>query len=420
MSGHRAGKAQRLLGAACLAALAGAAPLRAQRSLVLAEPRGTAVALALDLNVGGASEPGEQAGVARLAADAILEGVRPALTELGASARLDCDRFGLRLTLLAPLSTWLAAAGLFLEAVFHPQVRAEAFDSARARLLRLLGFREGDPAAEIQAAAHEALFGETHPWARGACGRRDTVERLSVAEAEAAATARFTPARAAGAIAGPVEPATAEALLARTLGDTRLPTLLPVPDPPPQPGTRYVPSPMVTAWVAVVFPLPAQPDDEATRLLAYSLRESLRPSPDRPRVVDAAAEVERFGGGGALVVYVAADPEGAHGWAARVQALVDSAAAGPLDAPAFDLLLRRYRGERLLEQATPEARAADAADRLFFDHAYAPPAQRIDALTPARLRSAAAGLGRPALAYLGPNPPGAGGASSLDRAPRRE
>ena len=404
-------------GAVLIGLMALATPALAQRILVLPEPRGTAVALAIDLNAGGIWDPAEQAGVSRLAAESILEGLRPELRVLGASGRLDCDRFGLRFTLLAPPSTWRAAAGLFLDALFHPSIQADALDTARARLVRSLRFQEGDPAAEIRTAAHEALFGVSHRWARGACGRAETVEPLTVDDAQAAAAQRFTPARAVGAIAGPVPPEDARALLARSLGDTRLPMLLPLPEPPSLPGSREVESPTITAWVALVFPLPRELDDEATRLLAFHLTEAVRPSPDRPHVVDASAEVERFGGGGALVVYVVTEPEDAPAWPGRVQALLDSAAAAPLDAPAFDLLRRRYRGARLLALATPDARAADAADRLFFDRAYVPPAQRIDALTAARLRTAAAALGPPAVAYLGPNPPGS---SSLDGAVHHE
>ncbi len=401
----------------CALALVGAAgPARAQRTQVLPEPRGTAVALSVDLNAGGIWDPAEQVGVSRLAAETILEGLRLELAALGASGRLECDRFGLRFTLLAPPSTWRAASGLLLAALFRPSLQPEAFDTARARLLRTLRFQEGDPAAEIRTAAHEALFGETHRWARGACGRPETVDSLTRDQAQAAASQRFTPARAAGAITGPLTRDEGQALLVRHLGDSRLPTLLPQPDPPPLPGTRELESPTVTAWVALAFPLPREPDDEATRLLAYQVEDAVRPSPDRPHVVDATAEVERFGGGGALVVYVVADPDAARGWAERVQALVDSAAAAPPDSAAFDLLQRRYRGERLLSLATPEALAADAADRLFFDHAYVPPPQRVDALTPARLRSAAAALGPAAVAYLGPTPPAS---PSLDRVLRR-
>jgi hypothetical protein len=81
---------------------------------------------------------------------------------------------------------------------------------------------------------------------------------------------------------------------------------------------------------------------------------------------------------------------------------VDAIADGALDDDEVDALLLRYRGHRLDALATPEARAADAALQLFFDHAYRPPEERLDALDPAALRRAAASLGPPAVAMLGP------------------
>ena len=390
-------------------------PAGAQQTLVLPESRATVVALAVDLAAGGVRDPAPEAGVSRLAAEAILEGLRPRLAARGAVARLECDAAGLRLSLLAPPSTWQESASLFLEGLFHPEIAAEAFDSAQRRLLRSLRFQEGDPAAEIRSAAHEALFGPEHPWAHGPCGRVETLDSLPLGSARAAAQ-RFSPERATAALTGPFAPAEGSAFLARVFGDGRLPILLPLPQPPPLPGSRDVQSPTVTVWVAIAYPLPAQPDDEATRLLAYRIAQAVRPSPDRPHVVDAAAQVERFGGGGALVVYVAADPVAGRDWVPRVLDLVDGAGSATLDAPAFGLLLRRYRGQRLLGLAAPEALAGDAADRLFFDHAYAAPEARVDALTPERLRAAAAALGPPAVAYLGPNPgDSATRARSLDR-----
>lgn len=400
-------------GALALAAVLLAAPgARAQRTLVLAEPHGTAVALTVDLNAGGIWDPTPQAGVSRLAAEALLEGARPALTRLGASAHVDCGQFGLRFTMLAPPSTWRAAAELLLDAVFHPRVEEGAFESARMRLLRSLSFQAGDPAAEIRTAAFEAFFGAGHRWARGPCGQEETIRAVTVEDARTAAALRFTPARATAALTGAFVRQDAADLLERSFAGERLPLLLPLPEPPPLPGSREIESPAITTWLAVVFPLPREPDDEATRFLAARMLQALRPSPERPEVVDAAVEVERFGGGGALVTFVAAEPRRARVWAERVRALVDSAAAEPLDAPAFRLALRRYRGARLLALETPEARALDAADRLYFDHAFQPPDARIAGLTAERLRSAASALGPPAIAILGPAP---AGSASLER-----
>ncbi|HEX9106741.1 MAG TPA: hypothetical protein VF832_05930, partial [Longimicrobiales bacterium] len=309
-------------------------PLQAQRTLLLPEPRGTIVALAVDLAAGGVRDPASQAGVSRLAAAAILEELRPRLAEQGAVARLDCDRAGLRLTLLAPPATWKESASLLLDGMFRPEIAPEAFDSAHESLLRSLRFQEGDPAAEIRTGAHEALFGQEHPWAHSGCGQVETLDSLTLEQAAAAAR-RFSPERATAALTGPFLPAEATALLARVFGVSGLPVLLPRPQPAPLPGTRDIQSPTVTVWVAIVYPLPAQPDDEATHLLAYHIAESLRPSPERPHVVDAATEVERFGGGGALVVYVAADLVAGREWVPRVLDLVDAAGSAPLDGSAF-------------------------------------------------------------------------------------
>ncbi len=234
---------------------------------------------------------------------------------------------------------------------------------------------------------------------------------MTLEDARTAAAMRFTPARATAALTGAFTREAGTAVLARFMGEDRLPVLLPLPEPPPLPGTREIESPTITTWLALAFPLPRDPDDEATHFLAARLLQQLRPSPERPEVVDAAVEIERFGGGGALVAFVAAEPRRGRAWIQRVRALVEGAAAEPLDGPAFTLALRRYRGARLLALATPEARATDAADRLYFDPAYAPPEARIAGRPAARLRSAAATLGPPAIAILGP----AAGSAMLER-----
>lgn len=388
--------------------LAGAGAARAQRAAVLPEPGAPIVALAVDLNAGGIWDPAPRAGVSRLAAEAIVGTLRPTLVPLGAIARVGCDRFGLRMTLIAPASSWRAAAGVFLDALLHPTVDAAALDTARAAILQSLHFQEGNPASEIRGTAHEALFGPDHRWARGMCGSPVTLEPATLEDVQTAATSRFRPERAAAALAGPVDPGEARALLQTHLGDTELPILLPRPDPPPSAGRRELGTPTISSWISVAYPLDTEVDDEAVRMLAHRVLEDLRPAPERPDVVDADADVERFGGGGALVFYLATEPAGARAWIGRVQERVAAAAEEPMDSTQFALLLRRYRGARLLSLEAPEERAADAADRLFFDGTFIPPERRIEALTPERVRAAAAALGRPAVGYLGPDPIEAG------------
>lgn len=143
-------------------------------------------------------------------------------------------------------------------------------------------------------------------------------------------------------------------------------------------------------------------DGEALQLLTFYLRDLAAPSPARPEVYDVAARLARHGAGGILELHIVTTPDRALDWANRMRDAVDRLAAATLSDVAFETLLRRYSGERLLALATPEARARDAARQLIFEHGYRPPATRIDALTPERLRRAAASLGPPASALLGP------------------
>lgn len=397
--------------AALVALLLSAVPAAAQRTVVVPQRQGTAVGLALALDAGGIWDREAEAGAGRLAGEAVLEALRPELDALGAVARVECDRVALRFTLLAPPATWRIAAQMLLDAVFHPTIEEAALEAARSTLLRALRIEEGSPVEEIRVLTHEALFGKGHRWARPRCGSPETVEELDAETVQRAARLRFDPDRATAAIVGPVDEADARALLTGALGDQALSLILPAPTPPPLPTTRLVDDPTVTAFVGMAFPLPPNPDDEATRLLAALLADGLGPGAARPEVSDATAVVERWGGGGALVVYGVVAPDHAQDWANAVRSRVGELAAEPEGEARFDAALRRYRGLRLVAMAAPETRAADAAERLFFDHDRTSSAERIDGLTAARLEQAAATLGEPAVAVLGPAPE----PSQLDR-----
>ncbi|MBX6365200.1 MAG: insulinase family protein [Gemmatimonadetes bacterium] len=406
-------------GAPGVAALLGAllawapGPLRAQRALVLPQPQGTAVGVSVTLSAGGGGEADAEAGASRLAAEAIVEAIRPELAALGATARVECERSWLRVTLLAPAPTWRVGTSLLLDAIFHPSIAEDALERARARLERTLRIEEGNPAEEIRVAVHEALFGLEHRWARARCGVAERVDSLSPELVARVARARFAAARATAAVVGPVDRAEAQGLLRRALGPATTPVSAPAPNPPPMSGSRTVDAATVTSWVAVAYRLPADADEEAVRLLGWLVTASLEPAPQRPGIVDVSSALERWGGGGALVIYAITAPERARECAARIQELVEEAAGGRVAGDAFRALLRRYRGERLLALAAPEARAAEASLRLFLDHGYEPVEARIDALTAERLRGSAERLGAPAVAILGPSADGGGAA--LDR-----
>jgi len=157
----------------------------------------------------------------------------------------------------------------------------------------------------------------------------------------------------------------------------------------------------VSAWVLIAFPVENEADREALGLLAHVVARSFAPAPARRDIFDAAARYVHHGGGAVIVQLVTAT-DAAERRADDVVSLVRRLAAEPLEEAVFRNHLRAYRGERLLALETPEARAADAALQLFHTGRFTAPARALETLGPARLRRAAAALGRPARAFLGP------------------
>jgi len=379
-----------------------AAQVADRRIAVLPEPTGTAVALAVLVNAGTAWEMEREAGLSHLAARSVVEEVAARLDALGAVASVHCDAAAMGFTLLAPPATWRAAAVVFLDALFRSSPADDAVARARAALVQTLSRAEGSPAADARLALREAHFGRYSRWARPPCGRAAEVAALDAAEVRRMLRTRFIPARAAAALVGPVTAREGLEVLSATFGDASLPVLLPRPQPPPRDGLRALTQATVTTWLGWAFPLPAEPDMPALELLAFRIREAVGPAPARPEVYDLGVEIERHGAGGALLITLVIDPDRADVWAERVEDLIRRAASDPLSEDRFHETTRRYLGHRLLDLATPEARALDAARQLFFDHGHLPPDEAVRSLTPDRLRRAAASLGPPARAILAP------------------
>lgn len=371
------------------------------RLAVLAEPDAVAVGIAVVLNSGAPWELESEAGLTPLAAMAAIEQVRAQLDALGGRVRVECHAAATVLTLHLPAATWRLGALLFQDALFEQRISSDAVERGRAELLRIL---EGqDPfTSGVRAALARALFGEGHRWARPPCGNAEAVRSITEADVQRIRRSRFRPERATAAIAGPLSEAEAREILAGFASGEEFPLLVPAPSPGAGAGRVHVASATVTTWVTLAFPFEGGADLEALRLLAFHVRESLAPAPARPDVIDVSTSIERHGEGGWLAVSLVTLPTSASAREAEIRDLIRRTASQTLADAHFDALIRRYRGARLMELAAPEARALDAALDLFFERDVQPPDSRIDALTPGRLRRAAAALGAPASASLGP------------------
>lgn len=385
-----------------LAALLLAAPLAAQEHVVVRTEPGTPVVAAEVLVAAGpAEEAAGEAGVAYLTARAATAPIRPILDSLGVRLDVQGHKDALSFTLTAAPDVWEEATRLLLVALFRDPADPDATARERQAIRAELVGREMNPADAAAREIDAAVFGPEHPWGRPAVGYSTTVERLTVAEVDGFLRAHFVPERTVMAVVGPVDEAEArEHLLPFFQGAPLREVQVPPATPEDSAVRRNYSS--VTTWVVASYRFPADADAEGLRLLAEIAGEALSPGPSRRSVYHARGEVVRRADGGEVRLEVVVPPAEAERWAERIRAAVGALAEQPLSPPVFAARLRRYRGERLRELGSPEARARAAARELLLGGSGAGPLARLDGLTAERLHQAAGLLAPPVVVFLGP------------------
>jgi predicted Zn-dependent peptidase len=391
-------------GARILAALAtlalAAAPVAAQeRVLVRAEPGTPVVAAEVLIAVGPADEEEGKEGITYLTARAVTAPILSVLDSLAAELAVEQHKDGVSFTVTAAPDNWQEAMRTLLVALFRDPVDSVATVRQRTATVAELTARELSPADALAREVDAAVFGAEHPWGRPAVGTARTVGRIAVREVDAFLRSGFTADRAVVAIVGPVDRNAGRAVEAfMDPGPLRI-TEIAAPTPAEEPVRQQYQA--ITAWVAAIYPFAEDADEEAVRMLARLALERVSFGPLRPQVYDSRVDVVRHAGGGELRLQLVVPPREAEEWAARLSEAVGEFARAPLDAPVFAERLRRYRGERLLELETPEARARALA-RAALVGTSTTRLTDLDGLTAARLHAAARGLSDPVIVFLGP------------------
>jgi predicted Zn-dependent peptidase len=157
----------------------------------------------------------------------------------------------------------------------------------------------------------------------------------------------------------------------------------------------------ITAWVSASYRFGADADAESIRMLGSLVVDQVGFGPTRRSVYDAGAEVVRHAGGGELRIHLVVPPREAEAWGARIREAVAGYAGAPMAEGVFAERARRFRGQRLLELDSPEARA-DAVARSALVGARVDPFTAVQRVTAERLHTAARSLEAPVLVYLGP------------------
>ncbi|HEV2146967.1 MAG TPA: hypothetical protein VGR37_06175 [Longimicrobiaceae bacterium] len=390
--------------AAALLLLGAAAPrqLGAQdRVVVRPEPGTPMVAMEVLIAAGPADEAPEQAGLAYLTARAATRPIRPILDSLGAHLTLQAHKDALSFTLLAAPDAWREASRTLLVALFRDPADSIATVRERAALRAELIGREASPADALAREVDAAVFGPEHPWRRPAAGYSRTVEKLRLTDVDGFLRAHLVPERTVVAVVGPVDAAGAREHLAPFFRGTAW-------QPPGVEPAAPLDSPIrqdynsITAWIAASYPFPADVDAEAVRLLGELVVEGLSFGPSRRSVYNARAEVVRRAEGGELRIQIVVPPREVDAWAGRIDEAVAQYAQRALPSARFAERVRRFRGLRLRELDTPEARAQTAAREAFLGGDAAGRLVELDALDAEGLLSVARALRRPTLVVLGP------------------
>ena len=371
------------------------------RILVREEPGTPVVAVEVLVAVGTADEPEGSAGITYLTARSVVEPARRAIDSLGGHLEVEAHKDAVAFTLTAAPDAWREASQALLVALFRDPVDSAAVGRQRRALVRELQSREASPADALAREVERAVFGEGHPWGRPEVGTAETMAEIGAAEVDAYLRQSFTPERSLVAVVGPVERADAVEHLRPHLGEGGVRTE-PVDPPAPAEGPVRRDYNSITTWVSASWHFGDESDVEALRMLSHLALDRVSFGPSRRSVYNARAEVLRHAGGGELRLHLVVPPREAEQWAGALREAVSGYAAEPLSPQLFADRLRRYRGERLLELETPEARAATLARNALLGG-------RVDTLvdfqglTPRRLHEAARSLDAPIVVFLGPS-----------------
>jgi predicted Zn-dependent peptidase len=385
--------------AAALLLLA-ALPAAAQdRVVVRPEPGTPVVAAEVLVAVGPADEPEGKEGITYLTARSLTAPILPALDSLAAHLAVEQQRDAVSFTVTAAPDSWEEATRTLLVALFRDPVDSVAVLRQRTATVAELRAREASPADALAREVDAARFGADHAWGRPAVGSARSVERITVRDVDAFLRQAYTSDRAVVVVVGPVgEDAGRIAAAFLDPGPLRAAPLVPS-EPADESVRRQYES--ITAWVAAVYPFGPDADEEALRMLSRMALSRVAFGLLRPQVYDARVSVVRHRAGGELRLELVVPPREVEEWGRRTVEAVAAYSRAPLEEREFAERLRRFRGERLLELDTPEARARRLARRALLGE-DTDVLVELEGLTPERLHRAARALGDPVLVFLGP------------------
>jgi hypothetical protein len=160
---------------------------------------------------------------------------------------------------------------------------------------------------------------------------------------------------------------------------------------------------VTSTWIAAAYPVDPATPQTALDMLVHHLEREFNPSPPDPGAFDVSVRLELMGTRDLLVVEAAVVPEASEQWERRILDVVAEVAREEIEDLYFATFRRRFRSERLLEDAAPEVESARRALDLLHHGRVRDLAEEITALATGDLRDAAARLSEPRILVFGPN-----------------
>ncbi len=390
-------------GLALLALVAASPPARAQetgpyaRVAVSRHAVGTMVAVSLRVPAGSRDDQDGYGGTAWLLAHVLARQADSTLDPGQATLSVTVGRGSTLFTLLAVPEAWRACWGAVDSVLFRAPLDVDDLQAERRDLLERLSFENHSPERDFGEAVAELLAKPGDPWARPVRGTAESVGAVTPANLSLFRSDHYHARSAVLALVGPLgEGPVPEA------ADTTLPA-------PPtgmawRTGARTVHTQDVTStWIAVAYPAPADLSRTTLEMLAHLVDEELDPTPPAPDRYSVDVRIEDAPGGPVLLVEATVFPEASDRWEKRILDTVAALARKPMQADFFRWRRRRFRTERLLAEAAPEAEA----NRLTADLLREGRARDLDAetwgLDAEAVASAARSLGEPRILRLGPD-----------------
>jgi len=402
-----------------------------------AHAHGTVVAMVLRIPGGSGDDQKGFEGTAALLAQVLRDQAGRALGPAAGTVTATVDRGTTTFTLLALPEAWPRAAAVADSVIFEAPIDDSILDRHRRGQLARLAFESDSPGTEFEAEAARLLAAPGSAWARPIKGTSESISAVSAMTLELYRRQFYRRMQTARAIVGPrsllpheeVAPApptdsvredttavgaAAPANPRKILDTTPTPAAVATPireaSPDTTPGLAWSAGSRVdevqdvtSTWIRVAYPLSRSTSRTAAEMLAALVHDELDPTPPDPDRYGVEVRLVDVPGGTALVVDATVFPEAADRWEGKITGTVARLASGPMQTDLFGWRRRRFRTERLLDEAPPEVEAARMTGDLLDVGRPRDLAVEIWGLDADTLYQAARDLGQPRTLRFGPD-----------------